>query len=168
MRLFGQFPCFLHVVQQFDICAPRHVLDRLPVRRVVHQLVERTLHIVVLELLTLHRVVCDVLRHVWRRVEADRAVDFHEPHSTVQVELEQLPEHYIVLLQKERADQFTAERTCGSEVLGAQVVLLFAGDFWLDCHHHRGEWLIVVSVVQLWWVLQVHLKDKLFFSSSTR
>ena len=163
VRLFGQFPRILHVAQQSDVCAPRHVHNRLPVRRVVHQLVERLLHIVACELLTLLRVVRDVPSDVGRRVEADRAVDFHEPHSSVQVEPEQLPEHYVVFLRNERADQFTAERTRSSEVLGTQVVLLFAGDFGIDCHHLRGEWIIFVSVVQLWWVLQVHLEDKTLF-----
>ena len=61
VRLFGQFSRFLYVVQQSDVCAALHVLDRRPVRRVVNQLVERLLYIIVLELLTLIRVVRDVL-----------------------------------------------------------------------------------------------------------
>ena len=166
MRFFGQFPRFLHVVQQSDVCASRHVLNRVSVRRVVHQLVERFYYIVVLELLLLLCVVFDIFRDVGRRVEADRAMDIHELHSSVQVEAKQLAEHYAELIRKERADQLTVERTRGSEVLGAQVVLLLAGNFGLDCHHLRGEWIIVVSVVQLWWVLQVHLEYELFFSLS--
>ena len=104
VRLFGQFPRFLQVVHQSDVCAPRHVLGRLTVRRVVHQLVERLFHIVVPELLKLLRVVSDVPRDVGRLVEADRAMNFHEFHSTIRVEPEQLPEHYVVLLPKDRSD----------------------------------------------------------------
>ena len=93
VRFSGPFPRLFHVVQQSDVCAPRHVLDRLPVRRVVHQFGERLPHIVVLELLTLLRVVPGVPRDVGRRVEVDGAVDFQELHSSVQVKPKQLPEH---------------------------------------------------------------------------
>ena len=64
VRLFGQFPRLLHVVQQSYVGAPRYFLDRLPVRRVVYHLVERLFHIVILELLSLFRVVRDVPRDV--------------------------------------------------------------------------------------------------------
>ena len=64
-----------------------------------HQLVERLFHIVMLELLSLLRVVRDVPRDVRRRVEADCSVDIHQPHSAVQIEAEQLPEHHKVLLR---------------------------------------------------------------------
>ena len=122
VRLLGQFPRLLHVVQHSDVGAPRYVLDRFPVRRVVRQLVERLLHIVMIELFLLFRVVRDVPRDVRRRVEANRTVDFHQSHSAVQVEAKQLPEHHVMLLRTEGADQLSAERTGGSEVLGAQVV----------------------------------------------
>ena len=68
-----------------------------------------------------------------------------------------------MLLWKKRADQLTAERTRGSKVLGSQVVLLLAGDFGLDSHHLRGERIVVVSLMQLWWVLLVHLEDETLF-----
>ena len=68
VRIFGQIPRLLHVVQQSAVGAPRYVLDRLPVRRFVHQHVERLFHIVMLELLPLFRVVrelsCDVRKRV--------------------------------------------------------------------------------------------------------
>ena len=66
-----------------------------------------------------------------------------------------------MVLRKGGADQLTAERTRGSEVLGAQVVLLFAGDIGLDCHHLRRERIVVVLLVQLCWVFQVHLEDEI-------
>ena len=70
--LLGQFPRLPHIVQQSDVGAPRYVLDCLLIRRVVHQLVERFLHIVMLELLPLLRVVRDVLSDIRRRLEAYR------------------------------------------------------------------------------------------------
>ena len=72
------------------------------------------------------------------------------PHSSVQEEPKQQLEHYVVIFWKKRANQLTDERTRGSEVLGAQVVLLLAGDFGLDFHHVRGERIVVVSLEQLW------------------
>ena len=60
VRLLGQFPRLFHIVQQSDVGAPSYVLDRFSVRRVVHQLVERFLHIVMLELILLLRVGRDV------------------------------------------------------------------------------------------------------------
>ena len=160
VRLLSQFPRLLHVVQQSDIGAPRYVFDRLPVRRVVHQLVERLLHIVMLELFLLRRVVRDIPRDVRRRVKADCSVDFHQPHSAVQVEAEQLSEHHVVLLREEGADQLSAKWTGCSEVLGAQVVLLHAGDLGLDGHYVRGERIIIVTIVKFRWILQVHLKNE--------
>ena len=103
VRLLGQFPRLLHVVQQSDIGAPRNVLDRLSVRRVVHQLVERLLHIVMFKQLSLLRVVRDVPRDKRRQVEANRTVDFPQFHSAVQVKAKQLPEHHLVLLREKRS-----------------------------------------------------------------
>ena len=103
VRRVYQFPCLLHVVQQSDVGALCYVLDRLPVRRVVHQLVKR-LHNVMLELLSLFRVVCNLPRDGRRRVEADCSVDIFQLHSAVQVEAKQLPEHHVVLLRKEGTD----------------------------------------------------------------
>ena len=103
-----------------------------------------------LALLTLFRVVRDVLRDVGRRVEADRAVDFHEFYSSDQIEPKEQPEHYVMLLQKKKADQFTSGRTRGSKELNAQVLLLFDGDFGLDCHHVRNDRIVGFSLVKLW------------------
>ena len=88
VRILGQFPRFLHVVQQSDVGTPRYVLDCLPVRRVVHKLVERLFYIVMLELLSLLRVVRDVIRDVQRGIEANRTMDFFQPHSAVLRETE--------------------------------------------------------------------------------
>ena len=166
VRLLGQFPRLLHVVQQSDVGAARYVLNRLSVRRVVHHLVERLLHIVMLELLSLLRVVRDVPRDVRRRVEADRTVNCRQPHSLVQVEAKQLTEHHVVLLRKKGADQLSAERTGGSEVLGAQVVLLHSGDLGLNGHNLRGERIIIITIVKVRWILQVDLKDETLLSLS--
>ena len=160
VRLLGQFPRLLHVVQQSDVSAPRYVLDRLPVRRVVHQLVERLFHTVMLELLSLLRAVRDICRDERRLVEFDRTVDFSLPHSAVQIEAEQLPEHPVVLLREDGADQLSAEQIGCSEVYGAQFVLLHAGDLWLDGHNLRGERIIIVTIVKLRWILQVHLEHE--------
>ena len=62
-------------------------------------------------------------------------MDFRQSHSAVEVEAQKLSEHYVVFLRKERAHQLSAERARGAEILGAQVVLLFTGDLWLDLHH---------------------------------
>ena len=92
-------------------------------------------------------------------------MDFHEPHSSVQVEAEQLLQHNIMLLRKEVADQLQTERARGAMVLSAKVVLFLAGYFGFDGHHLRREQIIVVALVQLRWILQVHLEDEtLFFS----
>ena len=96
VRLFGQLPGLLQVVQNSDIGAPRDVLDRLTVRRIIHELIERLFHFVMFELLPLLRVVRNVAGDVRRRVEADRAVDFHKPNSPIQVEAEELAEHHSV------------------------------------------------------------------------
>ena len=56
-----------------------------------------------LELLLFFLVVRDVSRDVGRRVEGDRAVAFHEPHSSVQLEPEQLPEQFLVLFLEEKS-----------------------------------------------------------------
>ena len=76
VRLLGQFPRLLDVVQQSDVGAPRYVLDRFLVRRVIQQLVERLLHIVMLELFSLFRVVRDVPRDVRRGGEANPQLTF--------------------------------------------------------------------------------------------
>ena len=88
--LFCQFSRLFHVVQQTNVGAPCHVLDCLLARRVIHQFVERFLRIVTLELLSLLRVIRDVAGDIRRRVEADRAVYYYQPHSAVKVELEGL------------------------------------------------------------------------------
>ena len=96
-------------------------------------------------------------------------MDIYLPHSAVQVEAKQLPEHHAVLLREssgERRDQLPAERTGGSEVLGAQVVLLYASYLGLDGHNLRGERIIIITIVKLSWILQVHLENKTDFSSS--
>ena len=147
VRLLGQCSRFLHVVHQFDVGAPRYVFDRILVWRVVHQLVERLIHIFMLELFSLLRVVRDVPRDVRRGVEADLTVDFHQFYSAVQVKADQLLEHHVVLLLEKGTDQLPAERTGGSEVLGAQVVLLLAGDLRLDCYYFRSERIVIVSLV---------------------
>ena len=69
MRLLGLFPRLLHLVQHSDVGAPRYVLDRLPVRRVVHQVVERLCNIVMLELLSLLSVVRNVSRDVRNKLK---------------------------------------------------------------------------------------------------
>ena len=63
VRLLGQFSR-LYVVQQSDVGAPGYVFDRLYVRRVTNQLVERFYRIVMFELLSLVCVIRDVPRDV--------------------------------------------------------------------------------------------------------
>ena len=74
VELLGQFMRFLHVVQQTNVGTPCHVLDCLSVRRVVHQIVERLLHIVMLEMRSLLSIIRNVAGGIRRRVEADSAV----------------------------------------------------------------------------------------------
>ena len=83
-----------------------------------------------------------------------------------QIKAELLPENNVVLHQKKQADQLPTERTRGSEIQGAQVVLLHAGYFGLDGHNFRGERIIIITMVKLRWILQVYLKDKTFLFSS--
>ena len=113
-----------------------------------------------LELLLLLRVVCVVPRDVRKQVKANRSVDFDQHNSAVQVEAEQLPEHHVVLLRDEGADQLLAERTGCFIKLSAQLLLLHAGDFGLYCLNFRGEQIIIVTIVKLRWILQIYLEDK--------
>ena len=89
-RLFGQFSRLLHVIQQSNVCAPHHVFDCLRVGRIVHELVESVLVIVMLELLAFFCVVCNVACNIGQRFEADRSVHFNYLHSAIEVEAEQL------------------------------------------------------------------------------
>ena len=68
-----------------------------------------------------------------------------------------------MLCRQQRVDQLPAKGTRGLKVLAVQVVLLFAGELRLDCHHFCSERIIIVSLVQLWRVLQVHLYDETFY-----
>ena len=149
VRLFGQFTCLLHVVQKSDVGSPLYVFDRLLVRRVVHQLVERLLYIVMLELLSLLRVVRNVPRDVRRRVDADCMVNFYQPHFAVQVDAEQLSEHYVMVLSEEEADQLSCEGTRYSKVFGAQGVLHHTGDLGFVNQYLRGKRIIIVTIVKI-------------------
>ena len=48
------------------------------------------LDIVMLNLLTFRGVVCNVASNIWRGFEADCPVQFHQLHSAIEVETEQL------------------------------------------------------------------------------
>ena len=78
-----------------------------------------------LKLLLFFRVVSDVPRDERRRDEANRTMDFNQPYTAVEVEAKQLPEEHVVFVHHEGADQLLTERTGGSKVLRAQIVLLY-------------------------------------------
>lgn len=52
-------------------------------------------------------------------------------------------------LLDEGTNQLLAEWTRGSKVLGVQMVLLLAGDLWLDGYNIQGERVIIIIIVQL-------------------
>ena len=88
-----------------------------------------------LKLLSLLRVVRYVPRDVRRWVKAVPAVDFNQTHSAVQLEAEQLPQHNVVLLRKEGADQLPTERARSAKILRAQVVLFLTCNLRHDNHN---------------------------------
>ena len=63
-----------------------------------------------------------------------------------------------MLLREKQTDKFLAVRARGAEILGAQVVLLLAGDFKLDRHYLQGKRIVVGLLVMLRWILQVYLE----------
>ena len=85
-------------------------------------------------------------------------MQFHQPHFAIEVEAE-LTQHHVVRFREKRADQFPAVRAGNAELLSAQIVLLFAGVFRLDCNNLWGKRIVFVPHVQLRWILQVHFKN---------
>ena len=90
MQLFGQFPCCLNIIEQTNVGSPRHVLDCLHEGRIVHELVKFLRDIVMLELLAFRSVVRDVACDIELGFKADCPIKFHQPHSAIEIEEEQL------------------------------------------------------------------------------
>ena len=110
----------------------RHVFDRLPVRRIVHQLVKALLHFILFVLLAFCCIVGDKVRDARRRAEANRSMYNYQPYSAVEILIEQMAEHHKMLLRQNTGHELLGKRARGAEVLGAQFVLCFVCNFCFD------------------------------------
>ena len=105
------------------------------VGRIVHELLESFLDIVMFKLLAFCCALLDVTCNIGRRFESNLTVQFFQFHLAVEVGAEQLTLHHVVLYRDKRADQFPAVGARCSEVLGARIVLPLTVDFELDNYY---------------------------------
>ena len=78
----------------------RHVFDGLALGRVVHQLVEAFVYVILFVLLAFCCIVGDLSCKVRQREESDGAMKINQSHFAVKVEHEQLDEYPIVFVRQ--------------------------------------------------------------------
>ena len=159
MWLFGDLACHVLLRYKPNITPHGHVFNGLPVRSVVHQLVEVLFHLVSVALPPLLCIVVDLRLKVGTGRNADGAVQFDELHSAVEVESEEMIVLNVFSLRKKRAHKLATERTGSSKGLSKELVLVLTRDFGVDVHCLLRERVVIVALMQLRQVVQVDFKD---------
>ena len=92
--------------QTNTVVTPCQLLNCHSVRRVIHQLVKRFLHISRLELRSLLRVIYDVAEVKKRRAEADPVLNCYYFHYAIQIEPEKLTQQQLMLFKYKKQISF--------------------------------------------------------------
>ena len=108
-------------------------------------------------------VVVDVRLKIETVRKADGAVHLNNLHPTIEVKLEEIAVHEVFPLWKKRAHELATEGTGSFKVLGAELVLLLTCDLCFDVHCLWRERVVIVALMQLWWVVQVAFEYVMLF-----
>ena len=86
-------------------------------------------------------------------------MQFRHLHAALQVKLERLAEHDVVLFGEQRAHELSTERFAVAVVKSAQTQLLFLQHLRPDLKQLGRERIIIIEVVDVCWILEIDLKD---------
>ena len=163
VRLFGETASDGLIRNKFNFTLLGNILDGLSVHRIIHQLVEIPQNLVIFAQHPFVAVVSDVRLKVCTCRTAEAALNLDGLQTAVEVKSQVRDLHNVFPLRYEPADELAAVQGGCAEVLGTELVLLFAWHYGLDGHCLRRERIISVAVVQLRRVVQVHFEIELLF-----